>query len=80
MPTQAPASGRWERGDVARNIVGTTTSREPTMDARRVNDFILQSLAHDARREAAVDLVVWGIVIVAAIVVADVVTMLHAHM
>jgi hypothetical protein len=50
------------------------------MDARRVNDFILQSLAHDARREAAVDLVVWGIVIVAAIVVADVVTMLHAHM
>lgn len=50
------------------------------MDARRVNDYILKSLAHDAHREAVIDLVVWGIVIVAAIGVADVVTLLRGHL
>lgn len=49
------------------------------MNARRVNEFILQSLAHDANREAAIDLIVWGIVILASIGVADVVLVAAAH-
>jgi hypothetical protein len=49
------------------------------MNARRVNDYILRSLAHDAHREATIDLIVWGIVILATIGVADVVLMVGGH-
>jgi hypothetical protein len=57
-----------------------TTAREPMMDARRVNDFLLQSQAHDAHREATIDFIVWGIVVLLAIGVADVATMLSGHL
>jgi hypothetical protein len=49
------------------------------INARRVNEYILQSLAHEARRETTIDLIVWGIVILAAIGVADVVLMAIGH-
>jgi hypothetical protein len=50
------------------------------MDARYVNDFILRSQARDARREVTIDLIVWGIVILTAIGVADVLTMLSGRL
>jgi hypothetical protein len=57
-----------------------TTAREPMMDARRVNDFLLQSQARDGHREAAIDFIVWGIVVLLAIGLADVVTMLSGRL